>query len=650
MSSLMIKGPAGYDPVLGEMRTNNSDGGGGGGSAYGAYVYGVDRDAPDTDVATDSHRVILNTALDYAGADPAARYARLDDSQTFAALPAHDWRRCIVSDLKNQTIYAYLNAGDSRKKADGTALTEAELRGDAGDFLVHQPKCYWREDTYMVNGVKRYVYLCSVDKFLNSFGAPWFYSGPGGDQFEDQFPAAFPSVVCNADGSLKEQTYANVPASLGGTDVLRSIPGGRPAVSINRTNFRNGHARAGGLTAAFIEANPEYDGTVTSVDDFYFQYLIRMMMIEFNALDVKTALSAGFAYLKAYRYDAQRLTGRTLSLGNASGEIKPDDVDENGLDYDLSHCSAYITASNQYDRYPDGDADGVYAWKYGATVRYTASETPVANTDYCYTDTALTAGAVKITAFAAAGTQWNNDAISHPNLQVVACSYRGIENPYAALWCNADGIQKYQDDTEADITSDGVVFERYIDGDYINGSFHSYAWINGETVIYTTVPHPAVNAKTYSDKECTTDRSKNVTAWDEDYSQSGYWTTNDSRLYYRMDTDMGYGSINGKMPDTGYTGNQVIWVHHPWPKAGGYAVSFDPETFFPTKLGGSANKGLCAYFYNDTAAGARLVLRGGVLPFGAYVSPAFVYVSDGLTYADTRYGSRLAAHRKMKTE
>ena len=62
-------------------------------------------------------------------------------------------------------------------------------------FLVHQPKCYWREDIYMVNGVKRYVYLCSVDKFLGSHGAPWFYSGPGGDQFEDQFPAAFPSVL-----------------------------------------------------------------------------------------------------------------------------------------------------------------------------------------------------------------------------------------------------------------------------------------------------------------------------------------------------------------------------------------------------------------------------------------------------------------------
>ena len=169
-------------------------------------------------------------------------------------------------------------------------------------------------------------------------------------------------------------------------------------------------------------------------------------------------------------------------------------------------------------------------------------------------------------------------------------------------------------------------------------------------MIYTTVPHPAVSAKTYSDKECTTDRSKNVTAWDEDYSQSGYWTTNDSRLYYKMDTALGYGDINGKMPDTGYTGNQVIWVHHPWPKASGYAVSFDPETFFPTKLGGSANKGLCAYFYNDTAAGARLVLRGGYLTYGADVSPAFVTANSTLSATRANIGSRLAAHRKMKTE
>lgn len=643
----MISGPVGYDPALGKMRTKDT---GGGGTVSGAYVYGVDRDAPETDVATDSHRVILNTALDYAGANPAARYARLDDGDTFASLPAHNLRRCIVSDLKNQTVYAYLNAGDSTKKADGTALSAAELRGDAGDFLVHIPKCYWREDTYMLDGVKRYVYLCSVDKFLNAHGAPWFYSGPGGDQFADQFIGAFPSVVCNADGSLKEQTYANIPVSLGSTDVLRSIPGGRPAASINRTNFRNGHARAGGLTSAYITEHPEYDGTVTTVDDFCFQYLIRMMMIEFNTLDIKTALSAGFAYLKAYRYDAQRLTGRTLSLGNASGEITPDDVDSDSPDYDLSHCPAYITASSQYDRDPDDDADGVYAWKYGATIKYTASETPTPNTDYCYSDTALTAGGVKITAYTAAGTQWNNDAISHPELKAVACSWRGIENPYAAIWCNVDGIQKHQDDTEADITSDGTLFDRYIDGDYINGSFHSYAWINGETVIYTTVPHPAVNAKTYSDKECETDRSKPVTAFDEDYSQSGYWTTNDSRLYFKMDSSLGYGSEQGKMPATGYTGNQVIWVHHPWPKASGYAISYDPETFFPTKLGGSAHKGLCAYFYNDTAAGARLAIRGGHLSYGARVSPAFVHASNGLPDANAYYGSRLAAHRKMETD
>ena len=614
-----------------------------------AFVYGVDRDAPLTAVATDSHRVVLDMEYDYADADPADRYKRLQDSDTFSKMPVHNLRRCIVSDLKDakNNIYAYLNPSTSLKKNDGTSLTASELSGAAGDFCVHMPKFYVRYDTYMDGSTKRYVYLVSLDEFTGSMGHPWFYSGPGGDQFEDQFVGAFPSVVCNSDGTIKAQDSDNCPVTLGSSDILRSIPGGRPAASIACSGFRAGHGRAGGLTDAYIQSHPEYAGTVTSVDDFFFQCVILLMMIDFNSLDFKSALSKGFAYCKTYRYAAQRLTGRTLSLGNGSGEVLADDA---GLDVDIAYTPAYITAASVvYDRYPDGDSSGVCAWKYGTNIRYTATDSIVANTTKCYTNVALTTGETLITAYTAAGTNWNNDAVSNPALKVVAMSWRGFENIYAAIWCNVDGIQKNQDNTEADITSDGTVYNRYIDGDYTSGSFHSYAWKNGSTTIYTKNPHPAVNEATYSDQTCETNRNKNVTEWDEDFSQSGYWTTNDSTLYYKMDSDQGVGSESGALPASGHTGNQIVWVHHEWPKAGGYVIRFDPKTFLPLSVGGQSDKNLAAYFYNDTAAGARLVRRGGGLSNTAVVSPASVYVSAGLGYADPAFGSRLAAHAKRQT-
>lgn len=629
--------------------------------ASAAYVYGVDRDAPITATASDSYQIELNPNYDYSGANPEQRYVRVSQTysgreagRNFSRMPAHNLRRCIVprEHLKDAInhVYAYLNPSTSYKKADGTNLTTAELEGDAGDFMIHSPKCYFRDDTYDDNGTTRYVYLVSAEWFPGCYESPAHCSGPGGDNFADQFWGAFPSVVCTSDGKVKPQLSDNAPIALAATDVLRSIPGGRPAANISRTNFRKGHARNGGLTGdPTTDASNEYNGTVTSIDDFFFRYIIRMMLIEYNTFNFKQALSVGFAYCKAYHYTSQRLTGRTLGLGNGSGEILADDADSSGLDYDISHSPAFATiSSSEYERYPDGDDTGCYAWKFGSTVSYTNTETIVANTTKSYTDKACTAGEATITAYVAAGTNWNNDAVANPALKVVAMSWRGFENIYACAWQNADGCQKNQDDTEADITSDSVIYDRYFDGDYTSGSFHSYAWINGEIVIYTKNPHPAVNEATYSDQACETNRNKNVTAFDEDYSQSGLWVTNDSTLYFRVDSDLGIGSEESEMPPSGHTGAALGWIPHPFPKAGGYVTSFDPWTFFPTKLGGTSTTGLCCNFYNDAKSGPRLVLRGGSLTRAAGVSPACVSVNVALGYAFPDYVSRLAAHPKKQ--
>ena len=613
---------------------------------YTNYVYGVDRDQPVTATAATSYRVELDAEYDYDEASPLLRYKRITGDHPIK--PAHNLRRCVVSDLKNQTIAFYLNASDSTKKANGTSLTQQELAGSAGDFCVHMPVFYFRLDTYMDESTKRYVYLVSDKPFRGAMPHPCFYTGPGGDQLQDQFVGAFPSVVCNSDGTVKAQGSDNCPAALGSTDILRSIPGGRPAALITRANGRAGHERAGGLTSAFITSNPEYAGTVTNSDDFFFDAVVLLMMIDYNTLDFKTALSVGFAYCKAYRYASQRLTGRTLKLGNVSGQIEAVDAASGDIDYDIVDTPAYFTAASvAYDRYPAGDTGSVFAWKYGTAVRYTDTETIVANTTKCYTDTALTAGETTITAYTAAGTNWKPEAVADHALRIVAMSWRGFENIYAALYCNSDGVQKYQDDFEADITSDGVVYSRYVDGDYTSGSLHTYAWKNGANVIWTKdTAHPTIGAATYSDQTCETNRGKNITAFDDDYSQSGYWTTNDTTLYTAFDSDMGYGPVDGAMPAAGYTGSNIVWIHHEWPKAVGYALTFDPKTFKPITVGGGANTNLAAYFYNDAKAGPRLVFRGGNLSNTGNVSPAYVSVYVGLGNASAALGFRLAAHAK----
>lgn len=48
---------------------------------------------------------------------------------------------------------------------------------------------------------------------------------------------------------------------------------------------------------------------------------------------------------------------------------------------------------------------------------------------------------------------WKNGAS-----KVVACSYRGIEDPWGACWEFGDGIQKYQDDVSGDYTKSGYWF------------------------------------------------------------------------------------------------------------------------------------------------------------------------------------------------
>lgn len=564
-----------YDPILGELRSDVEAGAGlekngdviSLASASSAYVYGVMRDQPITNVAATSYRVVLNKDHDVPG--DALRYTKVD---AFAALPAHNLRRCTVlpANIPTRTVNYYLNPSDSNLKADGTA---AKLDGTDGDVLVHFPLYYWRLDLYTDENSKLwYVYLVSNIQFNGSAIKRFFYTGPGGATARDQFVGAFHSVVCDSEGAIIAQTDANTPVAYGATRRLRSIAGARPNGNSTRAECRTMHANNAGVTVSA--------GTCTNTNSMFGEALLLLMMIEFNSLDIQAVFSAGFTNMAAWNYSSMRNTGRTASLGNQSGEIEAVDAASGDPDYDIA-------------------------------------------------------------------TLWNAAALADHSKRIVACSYRGIENPFGSYWENQDGIQKNQDNTELDITVNGLVYDRDIENDYASGDTHYYAWTKAGTgTIYTEVPHPAVGAATYtydSDTDTFTSTGYTETAFDEDFSQSGYWCTNDTTLYSRLDSQIAPGAENGRFPDVGYTGNALVWVHHPWPKASGYVLNFDPESFFPTKLGGSANTGLCDYFYNDTNAGARLVYRGGYLYSGSFAGVGCVSVLIGLGFRYAYFGSRLGA-------
>ncbi|MDD6338321.1 MAG: hypothetical protein PUC15_08080 [Lentisphaeria bacterium] len=562
-----------------------------------AYVYGAKKDTEVSNPSTSMQRIVLSTDGE-----------TIQNVDSFTQLPCHDLRRCVQawnSSSNKREVQYYLNAGNSNLKATGGA---ADLTGGDGDVMVEAPVGHYRliKETDSVTGHAVYKKLISDKPFPNSSPFPAFYISYGGDTLQKQYVGAFQGAIID--------------------NVFRSVAGVKPTVSQTRATFRS-KAVAGHATLC------------NWLMKVWFGWLIE---IEFANTDVQAAVSLGFSELSAYDYAYVRKSGRTAALGNATGEIIADSE------------APTITAQNQvFTRHPASDSGSAYAWEDGAVFVYTNSATPAVG-DTAYSNTGLTTSFGTIAEKTDAGEDydleghWQNGA-----KKVVAMSYRGIENLWGNIWENDDGIQKYQIRSEADIycTENGVAvkYDRHPENDHKisdNPATWAYAWFNAstETTIFTADEHAAVNAATYSDNTLTTDRNLPVTAFDDDFRESGFWFTTDINQYSQLDTDKGYGAENTPFPATGYTGANIMWVSHAWPKAGGYIRGYDPLTYFPTNLsGGSATTYLADYFYNDTATGARLVLRGGSPFSGRYVGVFYVYVGSALSHTWTSLGARLAA-------
>ena len=115
---------------------------------------------------------------------------------------------------------------------------------------------------------------------------------------------------------------------------------------------------------------------------------------------------------------------------------------------------------------------------------------------------------------------------------------------------------------------------------------------------------------------------------DDALTDGCYWWTAATSLYTDVDQQAAASPTYAKVP-------------HVWP-ATGYVKTWRPDNFLPLTVGGGSTTYLCDYFYNDSAAGARVVLRGGAVRDGAYVGGGYVHVYNGLAFAYSSFGGRLA--------
>ena len=581
-----------YDFLYDDLLAGNDDGGGGGSSS--AFVYGYD------------HNLGVSS-----GADMFKAVVLESDGHTYiypsslAQMPCHAVRPCVMDDLANRHVAYYLNPSDITKKTDGTA---ADLTGGDGDVMVEFPVSYYRIDTYRDQSNNLHeVFLMSREAFGGAAIWSGFYISPGGATARNQFVGMY-------------QGYIEA-----GTGKLRSISGVQPTVSKSSRQFNAAAELNGG----------------NQTNDLMYQWIFHLLIVEHLSCNSQAAVSIGFTNMSSSSWIASwaRKTGRTNAFPY-EGEVLADEHAGTGADLDLiGYWNSSITSEGKSwsrDITKDKALDGgrAWAWKNGSSYRWTATGEPAAG-DTTYSDDTLETSASTVT------------ALSLPS-KVVGCKYM-IENPWGSLWAQIAGYQKYQNATEADITSDGVQFFRYEDGDGMDGDTHtSYAWKSTDgVVIYTAASHPAIGSATFSDITLETNRGKNITAFDDDYSQSGYWFTTDTTKYGLLDNSaapLAPGSDHSHFPALGYTPDSIAWVSHPFPKGSGYVKAWDIRNFFPTNVtGGSSTTYLADNFYNDANGGARCVLRGGNATYGANAGFGYVRVSAAVGYAFTNIGGRLSA-------
>jgi hypothetical protein len=527
------------------------------------------------------------------------RDGTLTEVADFEDMPAHDWRRCVVSSLADRTVAYYLDPEDSTKKYDGTCRgvtsdgSAADLTGGDGDVMVHIPVTYWRVvPDYRNTG--RTLYLVSNARFGGSEPHPCFYVSPDGETLRDQFVGAYHSCICDSSGApLTTDQDASSSAGWASGRKARSVAGAKPWTGMTQANHRAAAANSGAC----------------GINALHKQFIGLMMAIEYGTFNAQAAVSRGFSDAKRWDYRYTRLSGRT-NAGNGTGETRA----TSGTD--MNPFESLKIGSATYYRYAQADAPGLYAWNSHAspaTIVYTAAEHP-SDGDAAYNQDETAAGTVASHSLLAEASR------------VISFQYRGVENPYGEVYEFEDGFQKYQAMAVTSIKAGGVVYAR--DEAMDGGS--SYAWTSeDEATVWTTAASPSANAATYSDAACATSTGNALSINGRRFYNRGYWYTTATADY----TDT---------PQQSAESPSYRHVSHPWPSTG-HVKRFDPRTFYPVSVGGSATTYLCDYFYNSSDGGSRVGYRGGNASNGSSDGPWCVSVYYGLTYSFASIGGRLAA-------
>lgn len=265
------------------------------------FVYGLDYDTSIATASAACKKVVLNHSHDTLG--DALRYTVVDD---FMAMPAHNFRRCVMDDLATRHVNYYLNASDSTKKEDGTS---AVLTGGDGDVMVEIPVTYYRIDHYTdASDNEHIVWLVSDKQFTGSVPHEFFYVSPGGNTLRTQYVGAYKSVLCEANGAPVDTTESSAtPATFSAGRRMRSIAGAKLFTSAWSNQFRPAASNNGGRLA----------------NGLFHRYLAMMMAIEGGTFDTEAAFGSGFSRANESNYAFIRLTGR-CNYGNGTGEILAD--------------------------------------------------------------------------------------------------------------------------------------------------------------------------------------------------------------------------------------------------------------------------------------------------------------------------------------
>ena len=217
----------------------------------------------------------------------------------YTAFPVQEaQKRCVVTDALE--IAYYLHPDDSSKKEDGTA---ASLDGTDGQVMVYRPKFYFR---WWKDGDYEY-HIVGESQFFGSAVWPDFLNADGSEK-DHVFLSAFEGVWWDAtDSSYKDHNGSTVADS--NKDKLGSVAGFKPMTYQTRNEFRKMAANRGTGWHQY--------------GHFHHEMLFLLYLTEYADFDSQAQIP-GFTEGSSWNYGKVRTTGRTTSLGNASGSVYAD--------------------------------------------------------------------------------------------------------------------------------------------------------------------------------------------------------------------------------------------------------------------------------------------------------------------------------------